>query len=726
MRRSVLTGAVSLVLVSSATGVALADDPPAQKPDESAPPSDAKKEADRLAEQPPADAANPYVLPGEIVVTAKSGGVPLSFPHQRDIVDRETLQTFPQGALTETLRQVPGVFIQSDAGNDIKMSIGIRGQQARASAFTGILVDGIPVKQTLYGVVDLDIMPFTFERAWRVDVIEGGADLRYGPNAYGGVINFITEPIPEKPTVRFRGAYGSDDEYSTMTAAGGTFGQLGVLVTGVDKGGDGWRDHSEYEQQDASAKFRWRFDDANELNWSINRYVEDVEFASGLTQAQFEDDPKQSRAEHDFGRGDVNRYTAQFLHTFSHDSAFELISWFHQSFREYSLAQPVLPPFTKQNHLPSEYRHWGVEARMSWAIDIAGVRNSFYHSGRYYGDRANRTNYTEPYAQEGFGPHTLVTDADFTTESFAFFNEDTISLLDNLDLAVGVRNETIAMNADNKITGAFADSRFTESLPESTLTWRALPKSALFASWSKGFGTPLYTTMDPSSTSYNPDLKAEKATNKEAGVRTREIAGLEASATYFQQEYDDKIERSTTPAGITKFFNTQGAHVDGYVLAASYELGGLWAPVEGLSIFGNYTRQESVIEHGSSAPGKGDDLEGNRAPNAPKLLANVGLRYRHASGLWARVTRSQTGGYYSDALNSEPPSADGVNGFVPGFTIWDASVGWNQKPDGTGFSVAFGCTNVFDDTDWFRRNTTGIQPGAPRRFNVNVGYAVNF
>ena len=37
----------------------------------------------------------------------------------------------------------------------------------------------------------------------------------------------------------------------------------------------------------------------------------------------------------DFGRGDVNRYNAQFIHTFSPDSAFEFIAWYHRSFREF-------------------------------------------------------------------------------------------------------------------------------------------------------------------------------------------------------------------------------------------------------------------------------------------------------------------------------------------------------------------------------------------------------
>jgi len=218
--------AIGVTLCLATLSVARADDPPPAK----------KSDLESAVEQ-----TNAFPAPGEIVVSGERGRVPLTFAHGRDVVDHETLAQYPQGAVSEALRQTPGVFVQSDAGNDLKMSIGIRGQQARVSSFTGILVDGVPVKQTLYGVVDLDVFPFTFERAGKIDVIRGGADLRYGPNAYGGVVNFVTEPIPLKPTVRVREAYGSDGEYSTLEEAGGTVGQFGVLVTGVKKGGDGWR-----------------------------------------------------------------------------------------------------------------------------------------------------------------------------------------------------------------------------------------------------------------------------------------------------------------------------------------------------------------------------------------------------------------------------------------------------------------------------------------------------
>ena len=745
MNRKVVTYGLPCALLFAAP--ARADDanqdapaPPApedakaqEKPDETAPaapgsetpaPDEQKSDLEQAIESQ--SDANPFVMPGEIVVSGKQGGVPLAFPHQRDVVDKQTLQTYPQGSITEALRHVPGVFIQSDAGNDIKMSIGIRGQQARLSAFTAVLVDGIPVKQTLYGVVDLDILPFTFERAYRIDVIEGGADLRYGPNAYGGVINFITAPIPERPTLTLRGAYGSDNEYSTMVETGATQGQFGVLVTGVYKGGDGWRDHSEYHQEDGSAKFRFLFDDKNEVSGSINRYVEEIDFASGITQQQFEENPEQARAEHDYGRGDVNRYNARFVHTFSRDAVFETVVWYHRSFREFSLAQPVLPPFVRQNHQPANYQHRGVEAKMSWSVPIFGLKNSFYNSLRYYDDRANRFNYTQPYDQPFTGPRTIVSDADFTTQSFALFNEDVLSITDTVDLTLGLRNESIVMTVDNLVTGAQANSNYSLSLPEAALSWRFLEKTAAFTSWSEGFATPLYNTMDPSNPSYNPNLKPEDAENTELGVRSREFKGFEASAVYFKQDYEDKIERSSLPDGTARYFNSQSSNVDGIVLAASYDVGGIFEPLEGLAFYGNYTKQQTEIEHGSSAPGAGDDLAGKRLPNAPDVLTNFGARYMHSSGLWARITRSHTGDYYSDALNSPVPSPDGVNGYVPAFTLWDAAIGWNQNKDGTGLAVSVGCTNLFDNDTWFRRNATGIQPGAPRRFNATASYTFQF
>lgn len=702
-------------------GTALADDPPGGREAKTETP---ESEVARAAEEAAAaEDANPFPLLDEIVVTTKSGGVPLTYGHGRDVVDRDTLQTYPQGAITETLRHVPGVFVQSDAGNDVKMSIGIRGQEARVSPFTAILVDGIPVKQTLYGVVDLDILPFTFERLDRVDVIRGGADLRYGPNAYGGVINFVTRPISADPTLRTRFSFGSDGEYSRMTELGGTFGPLGLMATGVVKGGDGWRDNSRYRQEDGALKFSYAFDEANSISGSVNRFVETVDFASGLTRKEFEDDPEQSRAR-DFGRGDVDRYNIQLIHRFDEETALEIVAWYHRSFREFSLGRPNLPPFSIQNHQPANYRHRGLEARLSWNTDIAGLRNAFHHSIRWYGDDANRFNYTVPYAQEGFGPHTVVSDADFTTRSFAIYSEDVVSLTDTVDLTLGLRHEDILMAVDNLVTGAQADSDFAVTLPMAGLSWRPLPKSAVFTSWSEGFGTPLYTTMDPSSSSYNPNLEPEDAENYEVGFRTRELDGLDASLTWFRQTYENKIERTRTPQGTTLFFNTAESHAQGVEFGASYALGAAVEELEGFSVHWNFTRQESEIDRGSNTTG--DDLSGKRVPNAPRNLTNMGLSYRHSSGFFARVNRSHSGGYYSDALNSKIESADGRDGPVPAFTLWDASIGWDQNPDGEGFSIAVGVTNLLDDDEWFRRNITGIHPGAPRRFNVTAGYTLRF
>jgi outer membrane receptor for Fe3+-dicitrate len=118
--------------------------------------------------------------------------------------------------------------------------------------------------------------------------------------------------------------------------------------------------------------------------------------------------------------------------------------------------------------------------------------------------------------------------------------------------------------------------------------------------------------------------------------------------------------------------------------------------------------------------------DGNFTPNSPQTLASWGVMYAHErTGLWARVGGSHTGPSFKDPENFEEGSADGVNGPLPGYTLWDAAIGWNQCPDGAGFALSVGVTN-FTDYDYFRRFSTGIYPGAPRQFFATASYTAKW
>lgn len=663
------------------------------------------------------EASRTYVMPTEIVVSAADGGVPLHYPGGRDVIDRETLNRYPDANAATVLRRVPGVFILPENGNDGRIHVGIRGADPRRSGLTTVLIDGIPAAEAPYGNTDVDAMPITMERISRIDVIRGGASIRWGPNSAGGVVNFITEPVPEVETVRFGTRWGSDDDRSLWTSAGGTWDRFGALVTIVEKAGDGFRDNSDFTILDGSGKFRFALNDTDTISGSISRYTElDARQPGGLTGAAYADDPSQSlRKDADF-RFDANTYSAQYVHEISSCSSLQFLAWYLEGYRGLFDFRPVVGPFTTRRVQESVFDHGAIEGRYTWATELGGMRHEFFHSARYLTETNKEFYYKNPIAG---GPPITPYDlhADFDGHSWAFFTEDVISLTDTLKLAVGGRLEKIHMGSDSRDTTVSRTQNYSELLPEASLTWDVRPKTALYGSFQKNFATPQYETgFDPASLAYRP-IDPEHSKTREVGARVREIEGLEFTAAYFVTDFTDKIDFLNLSSGAKVAVNTGEAESHGFEFGASYDLGNAMPDLKGLSVYATLTDMRSTIESGVN--------EGNDTPDAPHRLASWGVQWENDDGAWVRVGGSHTGSAFKDPENYETGSGNGIQGPLPSYTLWDASVGWNQNADGTGARLSLGVTNLFDE-DYFRRFSTGIFPGAPRQFFVAANYTIRW
>lgn len=708
----------AFVVPLTAAAIAFGDDPVPAPPKPDAPAqSDAKKEAERLAEESK-DKVGAYPMPGEIVVSA-ARGVPLGYAGGRDVIEADTLNRYPDQNVVTALRRVPGVTILAENGNDSRLNIGIRGNDARRSGLTTILVDGVPISEAPYGNTDVDGLPVAFERISRIDVIRGGASIRWGPNSAGGVINIVTESIPDAPTARVAGRYGSDSDWSASTSVGGTWDQFGVLVNVVDKGGDGYRDNSEYDDQDFSGKFRWRFDDRNTLEVGISHFQElDAEQPGGLTQAAYDDDPWQSlRDGFDF-RFTSDVYRADFVHEISADSAVELIGWYHNGFRGLFDFRPVVAPFTNHRNQNSDFSSGAIEGRYTHVAEIFGLRNSFFHSVRWLTEKNREVYENFPLGGSPGSPYPL--NAVFSANAFSMFHEDTISLRDDLDLALGIRTEQIDMRSTSRDPAKPVIERnqnYNEFLPAVSLTWTAMKDLALYGSYQENFLTPQYETgFDPTSAVYR-DVDPEHSKSYELGTRTRAVKGLEFSGAYFKTDFTDKIDFVNLPSGDKVAVNTGTAESHGVELGASYEFGALREELKGLSVYATWTHMRSEILSGVN--------EGNDTPNSPRRLASWGALYEHHTGLWARVGGSHTGSSFKDPENFTVGSPEGVTGPCPAYTLWDAAIGWRQCDDGTGLAVSVGVTNFMDD-HYYRRFSTGIYPGAPRQYFTTASYTLTW
>ena len=713
MRRVAAVGAGS-VLFSMVLVRARADDPVSPAPakdDEITLPAE-KSDLESAVDAMP--------TPGEIVVSTRRG-VPLTYAGGRDVIESDTLQRYPDGNISTVLRRVPGITVLPENGNDSRIAVGLRGNDPRRSGLTTILVDGVPASEAVYGNTDVDALPITFERIWRVDVIRGGASIRWGPNSAGGVVNFITEPIPDAPMARVGARYGSDNDWSVSTTAGGTWDQFGTLVSLVGKGGDGFRENSEYEDHDGSIKLRWLFNERDSISATVSRFTElDAEQPGGLTQAEYEEDPEQSlRPGADF-RYEYTSYKLDFVHEAGHGTEFQLIGWWYDGDRGLFDFRPIVGPFTVSREQHSSFKAAALEARYSWNTEIFGLTNTFFHSARYLIEK-NRELYQRIPLSGGPANRPYDLDAIFQGNAFSLFNEDTISVTDDVALALGLRTESIDMNSLSRDTTSPSTERlqhYSEFLPAGSLTWTFVKDAALYASYQENFLTPQYETgFDPTSPVFR-DVEPEDSATREVGTRVRALPGMEFTAAYFKTDFTNKIDFVNLPSGDKVAVNTGEVKSHGLELGANYGFAHLAEALDGFSAYATLTNQRSTIEAG--------EFKGNDSPHSPHRLASWGLQYDHSpTGLWARIGGSYTSDQFKEADNFTTGSADGVQGPEPSYSLWDTAVGWRQCKDGSGLSVSVGVTNLLDEA-YYRRFVSGIYPGAPRQLFAAASYTLSW
>ncbi|WP_163498962.1 TonB-dependent receptor family protein [Helicobacter suis] len=119
---------------------------------------------------------------------------------QTVISHKQLTQTANQ-SLQEALQNVPGIHIRNTTGIGAIPKFSVRGfgGGGTGGSNTGlVLVNGIPVYAAPYADIIMAIFPVSFQSVDRISVIKGGESVQYGPNAFGGVINVITKPIPYK------------------------------------------------------------------------------------------------------------------------------------------------------------------------------------------------------------------------------------------------------------------------------------------------------------------------------------------------------------------------------------------------------------------------------------------------------------------------------------------------------------------------------------------------
>jgi len=230
-------------------------------------------------------------------------------PGSAQVVTKEDIRQQNYDDISRVLNKVPGVYVRGEFGYGLFPSISLRGVDTTRSSKVTIMEDGVMMAPAPYSSPAAYYSP-TAGRMSGLEVLKGSSQIKYGPHTTGGVINYLSTPIPTKEKAYLKSTFGSFNEQRTHAYAGKTFdagagGQFGILVEGYRRQSDGFKkidetadfrngDDTGFSKTDTTVKLSWEPATTMYQRIEFKRGNSDLdanETYLGLTQADFNADP---------------------------------------------------------------------------------------------------------------------------------------------------------------------------------------------------------------------------------------------------------------------------------------------------------------------------------------------------------------------------------------------------------------------------------------------------
>jgi Fe(3+) dicitrate transport protein len=662
-------------------------------------------------------------------------------PGSVEIVERETLEKSHVMTTNEALRKVAGLTVRDEEGFGLRPNIGIRGLNPTRSTKVLLLEDGIPLTYAPYGDNATYYHP-PIDRFERLEVLKGGAQIVYGPQTVGGVVNYLTPRPPAQRSGALTLTGGNRDYFNGHASYGATAGRTGFVVDYMRKQGDGSRENLNFKLNDVNGKVVQDLGAGQALTFRGNYYSEDSNVTySGLRLDEYLANPRANPFSNDFFYAD--RYGASATHAFALSGDVAMTTnvywnsfrrhWWRQSSN--SAQRPNDSSDTRCAGMANlyttcgnegrlrEYYAWGVEPRVSVHHRAFGIASETDFGVRAHFENQDRLqkNGDTPTARDG----VLVESNLRTNAAYSSFVQNAF-LFAGWTLTPGVRVEHVQYERTNRLAnlgaGVTGDTDLTRIIPGIGVSHTTGERVTVFGGIHRGFAPP--RTEDIISNAGGViDLDPELSWNYEAGVRTTMRPGVSVDATFFRMDYENQVVPASLAGGVGATLTNGGSTLhQGLELRAQIDSAPITGSAHDVYIRFAYTYLPTAEFTGlrfSNIPGFGTaSVSGNRLPYAPEQNVSVGVGYTHTT-FDARLEAVRTSDQFGDDLNTAAVTPDGQRGLLPGYTVWNAAVNHTRGRA----TVFMAVKNVFDELFIVDR-TRGILPGSPRL--VQAGVKVGF
>lgn len=599
-------------------------------------------------------------------------------------------QLHEQGALNveDALRSVPGITVLDETGTGILPNIGVRGLTPFRSQRVQVLQDGYPVAIGPYSNIGLSLFPITMPSIETIDVVRGGAAVHYGPNNVGGVLNFITRPIPsetsqtlqEKVTIAEASGNVLTDTYYRV--GGYVSDELALQLQVNALRGDGFREHSNTEVDNFILDADYFPSDKHQLSTQLQYYNVDAELPGSLSPTAYEQNPTKSQRPYDRFDASMTRGTFTWTYTPDNNTEFEWRNFAHDADRTFFFGQNLsgtghwADPAIASSHIadsPRLFKVFGTEPRLTHRIGD----HTITVGARYVKEKVEFDVNREELST---GTQSVARDWSFDSAAMALYVSDTINMLDNkLAITPGLRYEDVTMDYRNGVSGSTDSNKASELLPGLTIGYQANKDLFLFTNAQRSL-VPVQTAQ----ITREGEVANETAWNYEIGARHRAAKNLATSATLFQIDYEDQIQ-----------FNSDTSRYEnlGKTVHQGIELQADWKAARNANLTFAYTYLKTEQLSGAN--------QGKELPNAPAHRFSVSGDYKYRN--WDFVaTAVYVDESFSDAANTVQETANGSAGVLPSYTLVNTRIGHDFIAAGNKYNIGLAINNVFDEEYYFR------------------------
>jgi Fe(3+) dicitrate transport protein len=711
------------------------------------------------------------VKSSELAPLTVTGIAPDAFilPGSAAVIEGEEFRAKGYTNIKQIAANTPGVFVRDEDGFGNFPNISIRGVDGTRSAKVTLMEDGILTAPSPYSSPNAYYAPKSGRMAG-IEFLKGSSQVMYGPHTTGGVINFLSTPIPTGGRQFFsRLTAGSYGNFFNQTWLGGTTmteaGKVGALVELHTQLSDGYRlvdgvgRRSGYTLTEPMVKLAWEpkgpLRQRIELKAGQTDFEADESYA-GLTEADLRANPDRR-----YGSSRFDHHVAEQWRTYvkwiaEPDKSLRLESaaYFNQFDRNWDKLDGLTTTTgatLRTNvaealaHAPSlailrgdlvagndgsfytndavrNHEAFGWQGSVRKQFEAASAKHEFVTGLRIHRDTAGGSNQRTTYVVDdgviGAGTKGAVTSAGFQeTVATAFFAEDAIKF-GALTLRPGVRYEFLDM-ANTTSGGAYTPVDSEMVMGGLGFTYELNAQNTVFGGVYRGG-----SAANPSG--YAAGTRSEESLGKELGLRHRERA-TSWELTAFHTDFRNLIAPVVGVAGGGLMPVTNGGGATSYGLEAlvRHDLAGAQGGGFALPAYAGVTwthARFSDIEGsrlGNSAGIFAGASNGNEIPYVPEWKLSAGLGFE--TGPWGgSLDLSYYSATWGTGYNAGPRLVDGsgalanpstLDGKVDGLLTVDLNVRYQLTPS---FKLVGGVQNLLDKRAIISRAPLGARANAPR------------